>query len=164
MTTVTDSLFAQASTMAKSSFINENELRNLPSMTRAQLDALEYGAVKVDDAGVIELYNRYEAELANIQPADAIRKLKAHLEKHGFGHIEVQAFDGAEPPYKISVKEDISQAIIAAATEVYGDPRRWREICDANNLHNPMCLPPGKQLIIPPKRAASTARPRGMRP
>ena len=59
--------------------------------------------------------------IPNIQPADAIRKLKAHLEKHGFGHIEVQAFDGAEPPYKISVKEDISQAIIAAATEVYGE-------------------------------------------
>ena len=59
--------------------------------------------------------------IPNIQPADAIRKLKAHLEKHGFGHIEVEAFDGAEPPYKISVKEDISQAIIAAATEVYGE-------------------------------------------
>jgi acetylornithine deacetylase/succinyl-diaminopimelate desuccinylase-like protein len=59
--------------------------------------------------------------IPNIQPRDAIRKLKAHLEKHGFGHIEVDAFDNAEPPYKISVKEDISQAIIAAATEVYGE-------------------------------------------
>jgi acetylornithine deacetylase/succinyl-diaminopimelate desuccinylase-like protein len=59
--------------------------------------------------------------IPNIQPAAAIRKLKAHLVKHGFGHIEVQAFDGAEPPYKISVKEDISQAIIAAAMEVYGE-------------------------------------------
>ena len=49
------------------------------------------------------------------------RQLKNHLEKHGFGHIEVKAFDGAEPPYKISVKEDISQAIIAAASEVYGE-------------------------------------------
>ena len=71
MTTVTDSLFAQATTMAQSSFISQDELRSLPSMSRAQLDALNYGAVKVDDAGVIELYNRYEAELANIQPADA---------------------------------------------------------------------------------------------
>lgn len=59
--------------------------------------------------------------IPNIQPDAAIRKLKAHLQKHGFGHIEVKAFDGAEPPYKISVKEDISQAIIAAATEVYGE-------------------------------------------
>ncbi|MFN8058532.1 MAG: M20/M25/M40 family metallo-hydrolase [Vicinamibacterales bacterium] len=60
--------------------------------------------------------------IPNIQPAAAIRKLKAHLEKHGFGHIEVRANEGAEPPYKISVREDISQAIIAAATEVYGEP------------------------------------------
>ena len=59
--------------------------------------------------------------IPNIQPADAIRKLKAHLVKHGFGHIEVKASDNAEPPYKISVTEDISQAIIAAATEVYGE-------------------------------------------
>ena len=59
--------------------------------------------------------------IPNIQPDAAIRRLKAHLVKHGFGHIEVRAFDGAEPPYKISVKEDISQAIIAAATEVYGE-------------------------------------------
>ena len=60
--------------------------------------------------------------IPNIQPKAAIAKLKAHLEKHGFGHIEVIAFDGAEPPYKISAREDISQAIIAAATEVYGEP------------------------------------------
>jgi acetylornithine deacetylase/succinyl-diaminopimelate desuccinylase-like protein len=59
--------------------------------------------------------------IPNIQPPDAIRKLKAHLEKHGFGHIEVRAFDGAEPPYKISVKESMAQAVIAAATEVYGE-------------------------------------------
>jgi hypothetical protein len=59
--------------------------------------------------------------IPNMQPDAAIRKLKAHLVKHGFGHIEVRAYDGAEPPYKISVKEDISRAIIAAATEVYGD-------------------------------------------
>ncbi|WP_306117616.1 MULTISPECIES: M20/M25/M40 family metallo-hydrolase [unclassified Roseitalea] len=59
--------------------------------------------------------------IPNIQPDRAIARLKAHLEKHGFGHIEVRAFDGAEPPYKISVREDISQAIIAAATEVYGE-------------------------------------------
>lgn len=68
---VTDTLFAQATTMAKSSFISHDELRRLPSMSRAELDALEFGAVQVDDAGVIKMYNRYEAELANIAVADA---------------------------------------------------------------------------------------------
>ena len=59
--------------------------------------------------------------IPRISPKKAIAKLKQHLIDQGFGHIEVRAFDGAEPPYKISVKEDISQAIIAAATEVYGE-------------------------------------------
>ena len=59
--------------------------------------------------------------IPNIQPDAAIRRLKAHLARHGFGHIEVVAFDGAEPPYKISAKESMAQAIIAAATEVYGE-------------------------------------------
>ena len=38
---------------------------------------------------------------------------------HGFGHLEVIAFDAAEPPYKISVKEDISQAL--KVWEVFGE-------------------------------------------
>ncbi len=56
-----------------------------------------------------------------VLPKDAMRKLTAHLVKHSFGHIEVKAFDGIEPPYKISVKESMAQAVIAAANEVYGE-------------------------------------------
>ena len=59
--------------------------------------------------------------IPNIQPEDALRKLRAHLEKHGFGHIEVRGEARAEPPYKISVKESMAQAVIAAATKVYGE-------------------------------------------
>ena len=59
--------------------------------------------------------------IPNIQPDDALAKLKAHLVKHGFGHIEVKAEAGAEPPYKISVKESMAQAVIEAATQVYGE-------------------------------------------
>ena len=68
---ITDTLFAQASTMAKSSFISQEQLSSLPSMSRAELDALDFGAVKVDDEGVIEIYNRYESELASVSVADA---------------------------------------------------------------------------------------------
>ena len=59
--------------------------------------------------------------IPNIQPEDALRKLKAHLVKHGFGHIEVKGEARAEPPYKISVKESMAQAVIKAATDVYGE-------------------------------------------
>lgn len=56
--------------------------------------------------------------------ADQAReKLRRHLDKHGFSHIEIETRgEVPEPPYKISVKEDISQAVIAAATEVFGKP------------------------------------------
>jgi acetylornithine deacetylase/succinyl-diaminopimelate desuccinylase-like protein len=58
-----------------------------------------------------------------IDPEKAKERLQAHLVKHGFGHLEVQFMGGTpEPPFKISVKEDISQAIIKAAELVFGAP------------------------------------------
>ena len=57
-----------------------------------------------------------------IDPIKALKKLRAHLDKHGFQDIEIISTfgDDIEPPYKISVKEDISQAVIEAAEMVYG--------------------------------------------
>jgi acetylornithine deacetylase/succinyl-diaminopimelate desuccinylase-like protein len=59
--------------------------------------------------------------IPNIQPDEALRKLKAHLVEHGFEHIEVRGEARAEPPYKISAKESMAQAVIEAATKVYGE-------------------------------------------
>ena len=59
--------------------------------------------------------------LPHMDPQKCITKIKKHLFDHGFGNINVKAFEAAEPPYKISVKEDISQAIIKAAEEVFGE-------------------------------------------
>jgi acetylornithine deacetylase/succinyl-diaminopimelate desuccinylase-like protein len=58
--------------------------------------------------------------IPNLDPKKAVEKLRAHLDKHGFGHIEIQSEKTAEPPYKISVKESMAQAVIAAATKLYG--------------------------------------------
>jgi acetylornithine deacetylase/succinyl-diaminopimelate desuccinylase-like protein len=60
--------------------------------------------------------------IPNISPAKAMAKLKAHLEDKGFDKIEVIGEPRVEEPYKISAREDISQSIIAAAHEVYGEP------------------------------------------
>lgn len=58
-----------------------------------------------------------------IDPEKAVARLKQHLIDQGFGHIEVIIRGGTpEPPYKISVKEDISQAVIRAAERVFGAP------------------------------------------
>ena len=60
--------------------------------------------------------------IPNISPARAIVKLRDHLKRHGFDNIEVKGEPRTEDPYKISAREDISQSIIAAAHEVYGEP------------------------------------------
>jgi acetylornithine deacetylase/succinyl-diaminopimelate desuccinylase-like protein len=57
-----------------------------------------------------------------INPQKAIARLRKHLDDKGFAHIEMSVDHLPEPPYKISVKEDISQAVIRAAERVYGKP------------------------------------------
>lgn len=56
----------------------------------------------------------------HLDPQAAMEKLRKHLDKHGFEHIEIKFEASAEPPYKISVKEPMAQAIIKAATKLYG--------------------------------------------
>jgi acetylornithine deacetylase/succinyl-diaminopimelate desuccinylase-like protein len=55
-----------------------------------------------------------------LDPVKAAQKLRAHLDKHGFSHIEIE-YRSAEPPYKISVHEPMAQAVIEAAMQVYGE-------------------------------------------
>jgi len=59
--------------------------------------------------------------IPHMSPEAALAKLRAHLDAHGFEHIEILSEERAEPPYKISVKESMAQAVIAAATEVWGE-------------------------------------------
>jgi photoactive yellow protein len=41
-------------------------LYNLGYLSRDQADAADFGVIKVDDTGLIQLYNRYESELAGV--------------------------------------------------------------------------------------------------
>jgi acetylornithine deacetylase/succinyl-diaminopimelate desuccinylase-like protein len=58
----------------------------------------------------------------HMDPTTAIIKLRRHLDAHGFEDVEIVAEERAEPPYKISVREDMSRAVLAAAERVYGEP------------------------------------------
>ena len=61
--------------------------------------------------------------IPHMRPEEALAKLRRHLDAHGFEHIEVRGEAHAEPPYKISVKEPMAQAVIEAARLVWGrDP------------------------------------------
>jgi photoactive yellow protein len=56
------------------SFITPEQLRDLPHMSKSEVDSLPFGCVRVDDTGTVQLYNKYESELANVAQADAIGK------------------------------------------------------------------------------------------
>ncbi|MEY4828374.1 MAG: hypothetical protein RLZZ562_170 [Planctomycetota bacterium] len=72
MTAFADTIFERATQMAQTgSFVTEDILRRLPTMSRAEVDAQDFGIVKVDDNGNITLYNRYEADLASVEPSAA---------------------------------------------------------------------------------------------
>lgn len=53
------------------SFVPDEVFNLLGSFTRNDADACDFGVVKVDDSGVIQLYNRYESELAGVIPSAA---------------------------------------------------------------------------------------------
>lgn len=58
--------------------------------------------------------------IPHMVPQEALAKLRRHLDAHGFAHIEIRGEARSEPPYKISVKEPMAQAVITAALQVWG--------------------------------------------
>jgi len=64
--------------------------------------------------------------------------------------------DGAAPDTEVQKHQvragETAQSI---AAEKYGDPRKWRQICEANKIDDPMKLKPGMNLMVPPARPAA---------
>ncbi|MFB6354910.1 MAG: PAS domain-containing protein [bacterium] len=53
------------------SFIDDSTLEEVPELSSDELDELDFGAVKVDENGVVEEYNHYESEMAGVDPETA---------------------------------------------------------------------------------------------
>lgn len=71
-TALADSVWEQGTRMAATSFARPALLARLDAQTRLELDALPFGAVRTDAAGVVTEYNRYESQLAGVAPSEAI--------------------------------------------------------------------------------------------
>lgn len=56
-----------------------------------------------------------------LEPAVQLEKLRAHLDRHGFADVEIVTHTVRGNPYKTPVAEAISQAVIAAADEIWGE-------------------------------------------
>ncbi len=53
------------------SFVDTSIINRPGNVTREIADSQDYGIVKVDDNGNILLYNRYEADMAGVEPSHA---------------------------------------------------------------------------------------------
>jgi photoactive yellow protein len=53
------------------SFVPETFVSQLPNVSRSSADAQPFGIVQVDDAGVIQLYNKWESEMAAVPVSSA---------------------------------------------------------------------------------------------
>lgn len=73
--TFVDTLWVNATKAAAtgSSFARSDQSA-LNGLTPSQLDALPYGAVRLDDNGVVKFFNRYESELGGIPAQAAVGK------------------------------------------------------------------------------------------
>lgn len=63
--------------------------------------------------------------------------------------IKELGLESADHTHSHVVAEGETLTRIAAA--VYGDPRRWRLIADANQIDDPIALEPGTVLVVPPE-------------
>jgi nucleoid-associated protein YgaU len=75
--------------------------------------------------------------------------LSVRFHEYVEAQVTVQSGVFIGPPTVRNVIE--GETVSSIASSVLGDPSRWREIADANNLEDPFKLPSGSQLIIPGK-------------
>ena len=62
---------APAPAPTQGTFVPAELFNMLGSLSRADADSCDFGVVKVDDSGRIQMYNRYESELAGVAPSSA---------------------------------------------------------------------------------------------
>ncbi|HJV89225.1 MAG TPA: photoactive yellow protein [Holophagaceae bacterium] len=55
-----------------SSIVSNDVLKNLSTFKDADIDALGFGAIKLDKAGRILAYNAYESKLTGVKPENAV--------------------------------------------------------------------------------------------
>jgi nucleoid-associated protein YgaU len=68
-------------------------------------------------------------------------------------YIEVRLLVRARPTrsadHRTVISVQLGDTLPIISHRAYGDPRRWRDIADANQLEDPDTLVPGTQLVIP---------------
>jgi photoactive yellow protein len=69
---VVDSFESTNSSDAELNFEDENLADVLGDLPKDVLDEASFGIVQVDDEGIVQFYNQYESDLAEVDPEDAV--------------------------------------------------------------------------------------------
>jgi photoactive yellow protein len=56
------------------SFVSDEVLYKLNNLTEKEADELAFGVVRVDDQGIIDLYNQYESEISKLTSNEVVGK------------------------------------------------------------------------------------------
>lgn len=71
--------------------IDEQTYRRIETLGASELDALPFGIIQLDEQGIIQRYNTYEANLAKVRPEDVIGR---HFFREVAPCTDVQEFHG----------------------------------------------------------------------
>jgi hypothetical protein len=66
--------------------------------------------------------------------------------------VQIQAGLFIGPPTLVNIAQ--GQTLSSLASDVLGDPARWRDIAQYNNIDDPFNVPPGQTILIPPARSS----------
>ncbi|MBX5485434.1 MAG: M20/M25/M40 family metallo-hydrolase [Mycolicibacterium hassiacum] len=82
-------------------------------------------------------------------PEKALRLLRAHLDRRGFGDVEIEVLS-ASPPASSPLDSRLAEAVTAAAAESFGPPVRHPWVAGSGPVHHvsgtlgiPIVMPPG---------------------
>ncbi|HEX2646643.1 MAG TPA: M20/M25/M40 family metallo-hydrolase, partial [Candidatus Dormibacteraeota bacterium] len=85
--------------------------------------------------------------IPNQDPDDISRKLRAHLDRHGFDKVEIVASDG-EKPARSDPSSAVGRTVIEAVREMHGEPVLWPFMPMTGPMH-PVVADLGIPTVLP---------------
>jgi acetylornithine deacetylase/succinyl-diaminopimelate desuccinylase-like protein len=80
-------------------------------------------------------------------PDDVLNQLRKHLDRHGFGKVEIVAGEG-EKPARSDPGSAVARTVIDSVREMYGDPVLWPFMPATGPMH-PVVADLGVPTVLP---------------
>ncbi len=85
--------------------------------------------------------------IPDMDPDDVVRRLRQHLDKHGFEKVEIVWYDG-EKPARSDPGSDVARAVIDCVRNLHGEPVLWPFMQATGPMH-PVVADLGIPTVLP---------------